>query len=271
MYKNTITQGSEADLNEFPWMIGLFYSRTQTFPVCGGALISDRHILTAAHCLVKTVLYGSIADHNVTTFGDGGRKKLIRPYDKDQVIHPQFQRSSTNIPLFDLAILQFVSPVRYAFYPNVRPICLPSPRQYPENGPTIAAGWGKTSFEGSQSQALLKGHLRITTNSDCERFFKDTIIREHLCTNGSVTDTCQGDSGGALMRERTEDEATDDVKRYEVIGVTSWGANDCGNTDHKGGFARVSTMLPWIFKKLRDGPGVVEVCDGLFGKWFKSV
>ncbi|XP_059085379.1 plasma kallikrein-like [Tigriopus californicus] len=265
-----ITNGKEADPNEFPWMVGLFKSRNQDHPICGGVLISDRHILTAAHCLVETIRYGSISDHNVLNYADEGRKKLIRPYRDVQVIHPNYGRTKTNIPKFDLAILQFVSPVVYSFYPKVRPICLPSPLEYAEYGHAWAAGWGRTAFDGPQSDVLLKARLNITTNSDCEGFFKDTIIKEHLCTQGSETDTCQGDSGGALIKERSPNQLTDDIPRYEVIGITSWGADDCGNVKQRGGFARVSTMLPWIFRMLRTGLGVVQVCDGLFGQWFHS-
>lgn len=265
-----ITHGKEADPNEFPWMVGLFTSRNQNHPVCGGVLISDRHILTAAHCLVQTISYGSISDHNVLNYADEGRKKLIRPYLDSEVIHPKFGRTTTNIPKFDLAVLQFISPVVYSFYPKVRPICLPSPLEYPEHGEAWAAGWGKIAFNGPQSDVLLKANLTITSNSDCEGFFKDTIIKEHLCTQGSETDTCQGDSGGALIKKRSPDQLTDEIQRYEVIGITSWGADDCGNLNHRGGFARVSTMLPWIFKMLRTGHGTTEVCDGLLGQWFHS-
>ena len=46
---NRIVGGQETEVNEYPWQVGLV-SRSGTRPWCGGTLISDRHVMTAAHC-----------------------------------------------------------------------------------------------------------------------------------------------------------------------------------------------------------------------------
>merc|ERR1712227_85627 len=46
---NRIVGGQETEVNKYPWQVGLV-SSSGTRPWCGGTLISDRHVMTAAHC-----------------------------------------------------------------------------------------------------------------------------------------------------------------------------------------------------------------------------
>lgn len=48
--RKRIIGGTLANINDFPWQIVLFFEQIQ---ICGGSLINDRYILTAAHCIAS--------------------------------------------------------------------------------------------------------------------------------------------------------------------------------------------------------------------------
>jgi secreted trypsin-like serine protease len=61
-----IVGGKNADPGEWPWIAALFNAGRQ---FCGGSLIDDKHVLTAAHCVVKqvhTISYQTISQAQVT-------------------------------------------------------------------------------------------------------------------------------------------------------------------------------------------------------------
>ena len=90
--ENRIVGGEEAEVNEYPWMVRLFTTSTPFFyDICGGSLISDSWILTAAHCITpgKTTAY--LGEHNsrleietrdLTVDVDSGTK----------IVHPLFSK-----------------------------------------------------------------------------------------------------------------------------------------------------------------------------------
>ena len=67
-------------------MVGLATKRGNT-PVCGGTLISDFHVITAAHCTVVQLKYAYLGDHKTNDPTDGGKTYPILKV----INHPKYE------------------------------------------------------------------------------------------------------------------------------------------------------------------------------------
>ncbi|XP_041761925.1 serine protease snake-like [Anopheles merus] len=240
-----IVGGEAAKHGEFPHQALLGYPREDGSPEpysfsCGGSLISDRFILTAAHCfsygdpvIVRLGEYDLTVDS--TTQLDFGIAEIIR--------HPKYRNSRS---YHDLALVRLNETV--LFSKVIRPACL-------WTNPTlnvsrfVATGFGKQE-EGSTdlSTKLMKVQLDLFPSSDCgelfrdNRKFRDGIDEGQLCVGSLIggKDTCQGDSGGPLQ---TITEPRSCI--YNIVGVTSTGAA-CGVGNSKAIYSKVAHYLDWI-------------------------
>ena len=209
-----ITFGLTAKSGQFPWLAALIYknARGSSVPLCGGALVSTHHLLTAAHCS------GSQAGFSLASVILGQNDLAARvslpglEVDIASVVsHPDF--SQDPVAINDLAVIRLVRPV--SFTDHIRPICLHQPEEAgPGAGDLTVAGWGRT--ERARSSALLQyTGLQEVSAESCSLQYSQAgargqlgpltqlLIREsQICAQGDGgTDSCSGDSGGPLMRQ----------------------------------------------------------------------
>ncbi|KAF2883263.1 hypothetical protein ILUMI_22910, partial [Ignelater luminosus] len=216
--------------------------------LCGGSLISDNFVLTAAHCVISAV-YGPVQWARMGTINLKEPKKGGIPGDFEIVgryVHPEYKRPSV---YNDIALLKLNQSVVRSEY--VQPACLNT--EFQINKFVEAVGWGKTAFTGDSTNNLLKVFLEIYSNAICRKSYinlskvvlRDGILDEkQVCAGGGLNeskDTCQGDSGGPLHQLLKENV----YKLYRVVGVTSFG-KACGVQNIPGIYTRVSYYVPWI-------------------------
>ncbi|XP_076799779.1 uncharacterized protein LOC143444875 isoform X4 [Clavelina lepadiformis] len=232
-----IVGGVRSVERQWPWMV-LLNPTPNT--ICGGNLISNRHVLSAAHC------FSGISHSNIIAkFG------LISRYDTPNAqrrvsrvhIHPNY-----DFPFHDIAMLELETPVQFS--DTVKPICLPFGETTPDDVICSAAGWGLTQLLGGGDAAndLEEVELRTLPFGVCQRAYSSSLPtgrnpdRGMICAgkiSGGV-DSCNGDSGGPLMCQRCSQ------CNWYLAGLTSFGDRRCGIADRPGVYTRISKYESWI-------------------------
>ena len=203
---------------------------------CGGAIINEKFIVTAAHCLPSTKIGKFIVRLGVHNHRRGGREEVkCRP--KRVIIHPNYDKTTFGA---DVAIIEIdnctsnksgntkFNEIEMTHY--IRPICLPNAVDAPlqaEESWTIAAGWG-VKFDEKKTSAILlqRARLKVANTGLCQSHFQlqNYLVKSDMfCTIGDRgRDTCRGDSGGPLFARRGN-------KKFVMLGIVSWGDDHCGS------------------------------------------
>jgi len=252
VFSTRIVSGSQTDVNAWPWVAALGYREQLTgkiFYLCGASLITNKHLVTAAHCLRDDLVTVRLGEHTIGDDDDGANPEEFKILKTTK--HKQFRKSTfTN----DIAIVELEKEV--PFKHGIQPVCLPShtPRLMRESFVSESAhvaGWGRTSWRGSRSKELLEAILKVFSNRECrEKFagFPDVDIADSKLCAGDKNDigACLGDSGGPLV---TLEKADDNRYRYHLIGVVSSGYSKCHTIK---GFPDVYTRVTYFDQWIRD-------------------
>ncbi|XP_058811803.1 trypsin-4-like [Topomyia yanbarensis] len=235
-----IIGGSMAKENTYPWMAALYYNNRFT---CGGSLVTDRYILTAAHCVVRLSparFRVQLLVHNRTQPTTNSVERSVKS------IKTFFFNSLSNNN--DIGLLELTFPVTISS-DRLVPICLPQANDSVYEGKTaVVTGWGKTAL-GGLSDTLQELQVPILTNGNCRRsgYWAFRITNKMICAGfiEGGRDSCQGDSGGPLQVFNNE------TRRYELVGIVSWG-RACAQKNFPGVYTRVSRFLRWINNNVKD-------------------
>jgi len=239
---NEIDGGSITEIDEYPWMVHVSPFWFGIPFRCGGSLISDQWVVTAAHCVINDdwgnpdEILVELGQHDLSS-------AAMRPEVDKVIVHEQYTRK----PLVnDIALLKLQDPVDFNKHPNIRPICLPSnSRENYAGSRAIVAGWGKTGEKEGNSDVLLEANVTVISDKECRRIYSGNNIHDSvICvktTGSSPQGHCEGDSGGPLITRRQGQTS------YTLIGVASFAMDAlCMREDYPGGFAEITHFLAWI-------------------------
>jgi len=231
-----IVGGHPANKHEYPWMVALVVRGRNKLikPFCGGSLITERHVLTAAHCVINKK-DGRIWDAwtiQVLLFKhrtDGSDLDYNR-YNVSNIENHDYRYN-------DISILTIDRPVHPSF---LMPVCLPAdPNKKYEGQVATATGWGRLRFRGPHPDVLMEVDLTVTTDKVCKAEYP--LIRDsiQMCAIAPGKSVCHGDSGGPLIVEENG--------RWTLVGVASSGG-ECVKPGSPGVFVRVTGIMDWIKK-----------------------
>jgi secreted trypsin-like serine protease len=235
-FETKIVGGDEAEEGQFPALIAVAYSGEGTpfqRQFCGGSLIAEDVVLTAAHCVDE------LSADDVVVFS--GSIDLESPDLVETEVVDVHVAHDYNEPVDlanDWALLKLDESL------DIEPIDVGTE---PEEFETITtAGWGET---GSGYPTVARWvELPFVDDEACEDAYSDSFdAQTMLCAgdleNGGI-DSCQGDSGGPAM-------APDEDGELILVGIVSWGEG-CAEPGYPGVYSEVADFNSAIDDVLDD-------------------
>ena len=226
-----IVGGQPTDIKQHPWQVALAIGDG----FCGGSIIAQRWILSAAHCFRPLPKLSEVrAKADATDYTHGGIWTEIEKI----VVHESYNPDTQE---FDLALVKLKAPTAGRVIPLAS-----GELKLPNGQPLEVTGWGVTA-EGATSpvKALLEANVPYVDSADCNAAtaYNGRIKPGMICAGyreGGI-DSCQGDSGGPLVW-RTPDGPI-------LVGVVSFGEG-CARKLRYGIYTRVSAYRDWIDRTL---------------------
>lgn len=232
-FETHIIGGREAVPHSRPYMVSLQKSGSH---LCGGVLLCQDWVLTAAHCLTQPTQQLRLV-LGLHVLGDPSLTCRIRK----MVLHPKY-KPAPHLEN-DLALLKLDGKVKPS--KKIRPLDLPRGRQAVATGTRCSlAGWGQTHQPGNLARALQELDLRVLDTSMCNnsRFWHGDISPHMIClaADSKSQAPCKGDSGGPVV-----------CRRGQVAGILSFSSENCTNIFKPPVAVAVAPYMSWIKNTLR--------------------
>jgi secreted trypsin-like serine protease len=267
-----VVNGSGVDDATFrarwPFVVALVNARARNQfdgQYCGGSLVDDQHVVTAAHCVTPrpdspgtwvapSAIRVVAGTRTLASASMGGGASAPRRV-SEIFVHPDFATNAGDGFRSDVAVLRLAQPV-----PDAATIPLVQPGEDPLWGggaggvTAFVAGWGDTDPEerGTASRrfptTLQQTAVPIRSDAQCAStvgggygiaFERATNLCAGTLRSGRTlgTDSCQGDSGGPLTMQAAD-------LSWRLVGIVSWGEGCAAR--RFGSYARVAALRDWI-------------------------
>ncbi|KAL3970191.1 acyl-coenzyme A thioesterase 7 [Sarotherodon galilaeus] len=228
-----IVGGKEAKPHSRPYMASIQYQAQHS---CGGILIREDFVLTAAHCKYDnrgpcTVVLGA---HDISKKEKSQQRIKVAKYYR----HPKFNGKYD----YDIMLLKLEKNATLNKY--VKTTGLPKKNgKIPANIKCYVAGWGRTGKNMPASNVLKEATEKMQFSNECKSIWQAYFnSNQMICTKFTKKDggVCQGDSGGPLICNKMSQ------------GLTAFTlADDCNNPKYPHVYTKINFFIPWIKEKMK--------------------
>jgi secreted trypsin-like serine protease len=226
--QRAIVGGGVAPEGSAPWQVAVL-NRGGLY--CGGSLINEWWVVTAAHCIYGSNAQLISAVELSVILGEYDRSRTDQPARKIHAVaavvpHPSYSGQCCD---YDIALLQLGEPAHLGgAVQTILP--LSNERSLDPGVIGYVTGWGKVSKDGPTSTILREVELSVSHNAPEQTYFLTTS------SGGAI---CFGDSGGPFVITTTAG--------IRLAGIASFGGCNPG-----GGFTRVSSVYDWLMDASSD-------------------
>ena len=237
-----IVGGEESDSGEWPAMVSI-KDKLHNYHFCGGSLIAQQWVVTAAHCMYDDGNLLSASDITATVGEYDLYSSPITPPANIELIlvHKDYDPTTQ---VNDIALLKLAEPVTNE---SISITSLTSTNELiAQQAPATVIGWGSTvsyapdkTVQPDYPYILNEAEISLYTDQQCSDSLGTNYTNTMLCAGvpGGGKDACQGDSGGPLMVNTNDG--------WQQIGIVSWGYG-CATPEYPGVYTRLAIYDDWI-------------------------
>lgn len=232
-----IFNGKNAQIEQYPYHVSLEFNGKY---FCGGSIIAENYVLTAAHCSNSVPDILNITIRAGTSFrGKSGSLHQTLEF----IVPPRYDSKSLSIPYGDIAIIRVDQPFDYD--ETRQPIELFNTDEDAIPGSkAIVTGFGLVNLI-DYANKLQMVVLDMVSRQNCESTNK-FLLDGQICAHGdNGKDICNGDSGGPLVIDGRQ------------AGIVSWSATKCGDSNFYSVYTELASYRDWINKHVRFYPKCV--------------
>ncbi|XP_048833614.1 transmembrane protease serine 9-like [Brienomyrus brachyistius] len=231
--RGEIINGKKAVKNSLQYMASIQLDGKH---YCGGFLISEKFILSAAHCDKPGNISVILGTHNIKS-NQGIRVSVVKTYKPTDYK----DAGSGN----DIMLLQLSKPVKYS--KTIKHAAIPTTdNTIKANTACHVAGWGSVKMRGEAADILQVAEIATIDVNECRKLWRNQrreLPAKIICAGGYKTKSgaCQGDSGGPL------------VCNGMARGIVSFNFHkNCDYPNVPNVYTNVSKFLPWIRKIIKN-------------------
>ncbi|XP_050459471.1 serine protease gd-like isoform X2 [Cataglyphis hispanica] len=218
-----ISKGMKTSPGQWPWLVALFIVKLKFEFQCAGSILTNKHVITAAHCfkldaqtnIPPSAMLVSLGRYQLRNWHEAGSVNMeIASY----TLHPDYIHQESGDS--DLAILTLRTPVEFS--PTIKPVCMwhgSSDLQSAVNKIGYVVGWGRNEFGNPYVAEPRMAKVPIVSQEVClwsdSRFVNFTSNRTFCAGSRDGSGPCNGDSGSGLVLH----DAT--TGRYQLRGIVS--------------------------------------------------